>query len=236
MNRFKIGALDVVATGGKDGGGRGDGPVVVLLHGFGASGEDLVGLGRVMDVPQGTRFLFPAALLSLAAEGYPAGRAWWRIDMDALQRGDRRLTTTVPAGLVEARASVDAVLDFVERDWRVPPSRVVLGGFSQGAMLSVDVALRRSEPLAGLAVLSGSVVAEGEWRPLVEQPRSAPLPPVFQSHGRSDPLLPFATAEVLRDLLRVGGAEVTFVPFRGGHEIPPQVLEGFGAFLTKHLR
>src|SRR5580704_832572 len=114
MKKVRIGSLDVVLAGGSDREGGGDGPVVVLLHGFGAPGEDLVGLWRVMDVPQGTRFVFPAALLSLADEGFPAGRAWWRIDMMALQRGDVRLTTEVPVGLEAARASVEAVLDHIE--------------------------------------------------------------------------------------------------------------------------
>jgi phospholipase/carboxylesterase len=235
MRKTKIGALDVILTGGSDREGGGDGPVVVLLHGFGASGEDLVGLWRVLDVPRGTRFVFPAALLSLASEGFPGGRAWWRIDMAALQRGDRRLTTDVPSGLEPARAAVDAVLDHIENDWKVPASRVVLGGFSQGAMLSVDVSLRRKRALAGVAVMSGSVIAEEEWRALLGGARPTPLPPVFQSHGREDPLLPFATAEALRDALKESGQDVTFCPFRGGHEIPPVVLEGLGRFLTRAL-
>jgi phospholipase/carboxylesterase len=139
LKRTKIGDLDVVLTGGTDREGGGDGPVVVLLHGFGAPGEDLVGLWRVLRVPPETRFVFPAALLSLASEGYGPGRAWWRIDMAAIQRGEPRLVTEVPNGLAEARGAVNAVLDQIEQGWKVPSSRIVLGGFSQGAMLSLDV-------------------------------------------------------------------------------------------------
>jgi len=237
MKRTKIGALDVVFTGGSDGDGGGDGSVLVLLHGFGAPGEDLVGLWRALNVPRATRFVFPAALLSLASEGYGPGRAWWRIDMMALQRGDKRLTTDVPVGLEEARAAVDAVLDHIETDWKVPASRIVLGGFSQGAMLSLDVSLRRKTSLAGVAILSGSMIAEAEWRAClaIAPTPERPATPVFQSHGNADPLLPFAVSEALRDALRAAGRDVTWCPFRGGHEIPPPVLEGLGQFVSRVL-
>jgi phospholipase/carboxylesterase len=234
MKRTKLGSLDVVLAGGTDRDGGGDGPVVVLLHGFGAPGDDLVSLYRVLDVPRDTRFVFPAAVLSLAADGFGAGRAWWRIDMAALQRGDLRLTTDVPVGLDAARSAVDGVLDHIEGPWGVPASRIVLGGFSQGAMLSLDVALRRQTPPRAVALLSGSLIAEHEWRALLAgapaQARS-----IFQSHGSLDPILPFPVAEGLRDVLRGAGAEVTWCPFRGGHEIPPPVLDGLGRFITGAL-
>jgi phospholipase/carboxylesterase len=225
----------VVLTGGSDREGGGDGPVVVLLHGFGAPGDDLVPLWRVLDVAPGTRFVFPAAVLSLAAEGYGPGRAWWRIDMEAIQRGDRRLTSAIPEGLEVARAGVDSVLDLIASDWKVPASRIVLGGFSQGAMLSLDVALRRKTPLAGVALMSGSIIAEAEWQKLLAPPRAAGSPAIYQSHGSADPLLPFAVAEALRDMLRAAGLEVTWCPFRGGHEIPPNVLEGLARFVKTAL-
>ncbi len=234
MKKTKIGPLDVVLAGGTDREGGGDGPVAILLHGFGASGEDLVGLWRALDVPKGTRFVFPAGLLSLASDGYAEGRAWWRIDMAAIQRGEPRLVTEVPAGLSAAREAVEAVVAHVEVDWNVPASKIVLGGFSQGAMLSTDVTLRRKTPLAGLAVLSGTLIAATEWAGLLPS-LAKPIPPVFQSHGNGDPILPFALAEVLRDTLKQAGVDVTFCPFRGGHEIPPPVLDGLGTFLTKVL-
>ena len=234
MKKTRIGALDVILAGGSDREGGGDGPVVVLLHGFGAPGDDLASLWRVMGVPQGTRFVFPAALLSLADEGYAGGRAWWRIDMAAIQRGDRPRATDVPVGLEAARAAVEAVVDHIEGDWKVPASRVLLGGFSQGAMLAIDVALLRKASLAGVAVLSGTLIAATEWAThLAALPK--PAPPFFQSHGAADPILPYALAEVLRDTLTKAGLDVTWCPFRGGHEIPPGILDGLGRFATRVL-
>jgi phospholipase/carboxylesterase len=197
---------------------------VVLLHGFGAPGDDLVPLGQYMGVPA-ARFVFPAAPIELGGL-YGDSRAWWRLDLMKLEQdlragkaADRR--HEVPDGLVEVRDQLGRFLDQVKTRYAITDEQIILGGFSQGAMLSLDVALHRETPPAALALLSGTLLAEVEWAP-----RFAKLAgrPIVQSHGRSDPLLPYAIAELLRDKLTAGGAAVEFVPFAGGHEIPPNVL------------
>jgi phospholipase/carboxylesterase len=230
MRVESLGGLTVRITGGEDHEGGGDGPVVALLHGFGAPGDDLVPLARVIDVPRSTRFVFPEAPLSVP--GSAGGRAWWMIDVERFARRDRGedLSREVPAGMPEARERAVAMLDAVEAVLR--PSRLVIGGFSQGAMLSCDVSLRTERPLGGLVLLSGSFVAAGEWTPLM--PRRKGLR-VFASHGRSDPLLPFATSERLRSALNDAGLPVRWVPFNGGHEMPPPALDGLAAFLREVL-
>jgi len=132
-----------------------------------------------------------------------------------------------PAGMTEARRKVTAMLDEVEQRLGGP---IVLGGFSQGAMLSMDVALRTTRELAGLVLLSGTLLAEHEWLPLLAARKGLP---VFQSHGSADPLLPFALAESLRDEMKKAELDVTWTPFRGGHEIPGPVLDGLGSFLSR---
>jgi len=230
MTRRDFGELSVRLTGGSDREGGGDGPLVVLFHGFGAPGEDLVPLGRVMHVPDGTRFAFPAAPIQLPM-GFGDARAWWEIDVMALEqaiaRGEvRDMSGTVPDGLPEARAlAVDAVAALIEA---LGPSRVVLGGFSQGAMLALDVALHSDVELAGLVLMSGTLLAEKEWRARLDARSGLPI---FQSHGRLDPLLSYDIAERLKQMLDEGGLPVTFVPFRGAHEIPPTVLSGVEEFL-----
>jgi phospholipase/carboxylesterase len=194
----------------------------VLLHGFGAPGDDLVSLGDHLG--GNTRYVFPAA--PLAPPEMYGGRAWWMIDLAALEadlrRGGRRdRSAEIPDGLVAARTAMLAALDAIQARYAVPDDRLVLGGFSQGAMLSLDVALHRDRPLAGLALMSGTLIAETEWTPRL--PTLAGVP-VVMSHGRADPLLPFAVAETLRDKLTAAGANVTWVPFSGGHEIPGQAL------------
>jgi phospholipase/carboxylesterase len=248
----EFGGLRVVLTGGTDGRGGGNGPLVVLLHGYGAPGRDLVPLSQVLSVPEGTRFAFPAAPLSLGPDLGPAfmamfdSRAWWPIDIERFERalsglGGRpdlqspavaALMNDVPAGLASARGKLLAALDAMERDLAVPPHRMLLGGFSQGAMLSLDTALRSQRPLAGLLLLSGTLLCKPEWLPLM--PARAGLP-VFQSHGKRDPLLPFFIAEALRDHLQKAKLAVEFCAFPGQHEIPHAILRAASAFITATL-
>jgi phospholipase/carboxylesterase len=229
-----LGGLRVRILGGSDGSGGGQGPAVILLHGFGAGGDDLVPLEKVMAAPKETRFLFPEAPLQLQMPLYDA-RAWWLIDMERLDRAirsgqPRELSKEVPAGLAEAREKLLALLSEVEEKLR--PSKIVLGGFSQGAMLSCDAALRGAHKLAGLVLLSGTIVAEPEWIELMHQRRGLP---VFMSHGTYDPLLPVSEAERLKGLLTRAGLPVEWIGFPGAHEIPGVVLEGLGAFLQRVL-
>ena len=110
--------------------------------------------------------------------------------------------------------------------------RFVLGGFSQGAMVTTDLVLRTDDPPAAACLLSGTLLSEDDWREAA--PARAGLP-VLQSHGRGDPLLAFPEAEALRDLLAAGGLEVTFEAFDGQHEIPIQVLDAVGALIERVL-
>jgi phospholipase/carboxylesterase len=234
MKVEQLGSLKVRLTGGTDGRGGGDGPVVVLLHGWGAPGDDLVPLGQEIDAPRGTRYVFPEAPLSMQM-GFGDSRGWWMLDLEQRQRElaagrARDLSRKVPEGLAEARAKVVALLDDLER--RLAAKQIVLGGFSQGAMLACDVALRTGRPLAGLVMLSGTLLAADEWTPLMPKRKGLR---VFQSHGSMDQLLPSFMAEQLRDLLVQAGLSVEWVGFRGGHEIPSVVLDRLGAFLRAVL-
>jgi len=149
----------------------------------------------------------------------------------AAERGElEAMSREVPLGMAEARARINALLD--ELDARLKPTKIVLGGFSQGAMLACDIALRTDRALAGIALLSGTLLAADEWAPLALGRRGLPA---LQSHGMVDPLLPFAYAEKLRDLLRTGGLDVTWVPFRGGHEIPDTVVQALGRWIRTVL-
>lgn len=247
MKLEQLGGLKVRLTGGTDGRGGGDGPVVVLLHGWGAPGDDLVPLGQEIDSPRGTRYVFPEAPLSFQMGfGDPSStsgpraessgsRGWWMLDLEKRQREiaagrARDLSREIPKGLAEARAKVIALLDELER--RLGSKLMVLGGFSQGAMLACDVALHTGKPLAGLVLLSGTLLAADEWTPLLPKRKGLR---VFQSHGSADPLLPSFMAESLRDLLIQAGLSVEWVGFRGGHEIPGVVLDKLGGFLRAVL-
>jgi phospholipase/carboxylesterase len=209
--------------------------VVVLAHGFGAAGDDLVGLADALEVPPGTVLVFPEALHSLRQfVGRLSGdaRAWWMIDMPALERAigggpPRNLTKEAPVGLEEAREAFVGMLAALGEI--VPLDRLVLGGFSQGSMLALDVALRDPRRmLAGLVLLSTTFLAENEWTPLLVGLRGRS---VFQSHGTTDQVLPYSIAERLTGALTEAGVDVAFEAFAGGHTIPFEVLSRLGAWL-----
>ncbi|HKP58261.1 MAG TPA: hypothetical protein VJV78_16150 [Polyangiales bacterium] len=231
MRTVQIEGLTVRLVGGSDREGGGNGPLVVLLHGYGAPGDDLVPLQRVLNVPREVRFAFPAAPLELPELAAYGGRAWWPIDVLAMQRAAARdRTRETPPGLAAARDIVIGLLEGLSRELQVPSESMILGGFSQGAMLSCDVALRTALPLAGLILLSTTLLCRDEWQPLMAARASLP---VLQTHGLQDPLLPYEAAVELRELWRAAGVNVDWLEFLGAHELPHGVLEAMGKFIRR---
>ena len=231
MRELKLGTLTAHVTGGTDREGGGTGPLVVLLHGYGAPGTDLVPLWRELAVPREVRFAFPEAPLSLDF----GGRAWWPLDMARLQDRFSKsavegLIAEVPPGIEAARSALLEAISLLERDLGAAPERTVIGGFSQGAMLATDLVLRTTRPFGGLVILSGSLISHDEWLPLLAARRGLP---VLQSHGRADPVLPFELAERLHTELAAAGLPVEFLAFNGGHGIPGGALDGLTRMLVR---
>ena len=189
--------------------------VVVLLHGFQMEPGDLVPFAHSLGLP--AWFLFPEAPLAAS----PRGRAWWHIDPAlrdaAIARGPRDFAGQHPPDLPAARARLGALLDEVAAHAAGRP--LVVGGFSQGGMLACDTLLRAPRRLAAMALLSASRIAASEWPPHLASDRLRGLP-VLVSHGEKDPDLAFSAGIALRDALIDAGADVTWVPFDHGHEIP----------------
>jgi phospholipase/carboxylesterase len=214
--------------------GSGEELIVVLLHGFGAPGDDLVSLAHAIRAPQGTRFIFPEAPISFTL-GFGESRAWWMIDIEHIQtmlmegRLDE-LRREVPQGLDAVRAKLDLLLDAVQAKYQVSGTRVVLGGFSQGAMLALDLALHGDRSLAGLILFSGTIMCVERWRKRMPLRKDIPI---LQSHGTVDPVLPYVFADELKGMLVAAGFDHTWKPFMGGHEIPPLVMAAAGEFLAR---
>jgi phospholipase/carboxylesterase len=206
---------------------------VILCHGFGAPGTDLVDCCRAMWQlePQRlsrVRFVFPAGPLTLDEVGMFGARAWWMIDIERLNwmiaTGEfRELRNQSPADLPQRRDSLAALIEWVAGEGRISLERIVLGGFSQGAMLTTDVALRMASPCGGLIVWSGTLLCEAAWKSAAQRQQKFP---VFQSHGRADPILPFEGAVWLREMLIDAGFPVEFREFFGMHEIPLPAMRG----------
>jgi phospholipase/carboxylesterase len=216
--------------------------VVILCHGFGAPGTDLVGLAAELmrcqpRLMESTQFIFPEAPLSLEEFGFDGGRAWWPLDVaklnNAIANGEFRDQRKYnPPELANARKLLTALVDEVRGRTGLPASRIVLGGFSQGSMLATDVALRLDEAPGALSVWSGTLLCEEQWRELAG--KRGPLK-VLQSHGTVDPILPFEAATWLKDLFTESGFSVDFIEFPDVHTIPREGITNFAELLVSLL-
>jgi phospholipase/carboxylesterase len=210
-------------------GGEGP-PTLLLLHGYGSSAEHWEPFAQTIAVPPRTRFVFPEAPeTTVPPDGPIGGRAWWRLDLEShIPPGQRLpdLAETHPPGLDTSATLVRTLLH--DLAWR-PGGRVVLGGFSQGAMVASDIAFTTDDELSALVVLSGTPIDESVWRRGFARRRGLP---VFISHGRSDEILPFGAAERFEHELAAAGLAVTWVPFDGGHEVPTEVVVALNRFLA----
>jgi phospholipase/carboxylesterase len=213
-------------------GGEGP-PTLLLLHGYGATAAQWEPFTHTIAVPPRARFVFPVAPeVTVPPDGPIGGRAWWRLALEEHIPPGRKLpdlSTTHPTGMDVSVAAVRPLLRDLERS---PGGPLVLGGFSQGAMVAAGLAFTGDEPLAALVLLSVTPVDEASWRRAAARRRGLR---VFISHGRADATLPFAAAERLARELSAAGLAVTWVPFDGGHAVPTEVVTALNAFLAPIL-
>ncbi len=200
----------------------GDGPpTLVLLHGYGSRAEDWLQFENKWQLPAGTRRLFPQA----PWRGPGPRRGWWSLRLGSYvpeDGGPPDMSRANPGGIkVAARLVRDLI--------RSEQQPVILGGFSQGAMTSAEIAFQSDQQLAALILLSGTTVNEDAWAEHFAGRRDLPI---FIAHGRWDGVLSFAIMERFQARLKAFGMNVTWYPFDGGHDIPIGVIEAVNGFVT----
>ncbi|MEZ5844530.1 MAG: dienelactone hydrolase family protein [Hyphomicrobiaceae bacterium] len=169
--------------------------VVVLLHGYGADGHDLIGLADAWRAAlPDTLFLAPDAPERIS--GYLGGRQWFPLD--------RRDAGELRGGVLAARPLVDRYLDGVLDETGVEPDRLALFGFSQGAMMALHVGLRRAAAPAAILAYSGRLAA-----PELLTAEIACRPPVLLVHGMEDGIISVDALAEARESLRRAGVPVT---------------------------
>jgi phospholipase/carboxylesterase len=186
---------------------------VILLHGYGSPPDDLVPIADVLAARVPARFVVPAS--PLPWHGDMRGRVWFDQHHEDANREIR-----------VARATIDHLVETSG----VPSEHVIVAGFSQGAILSIEMALAGRHRLGGIAALSGRALGH----PASSYRRLSGLP-IFESHGRADPMVPFARGETFVTRAREAGADVTFVPFEGVHEIPDAVIDALATWLAARM-
>ena len=207
----------------------------IILHGYGANNDDLFSLGENFNhlLKKNIDWYFPEGPLDLSMSPYFRSRAWFPIDLEAMQRSiatgePRFLADRLPPGLFDAR---DLVMKLVNEIFPLY-DKVLIGGFSQGAMLSTECLLNFSEKFCAGLLLSGNLLCQERWQDLA---KNAHRLKIFQSHGMSDAILSFSGATDLEKLLLKAGHQVSFMKFSGAHEIPFEVLKSAGMFLHEIL-
>jgi phospholipase/carboxylesterase len=212
----QVAALSAVVRGGEGP------PTLVMLHGYGSNADDWLQFEHKFQLPSGARMIFPAGPL----RGPNGARGWWWLNIEGhIPDGQRfpDFSTASPGGIKIASRMVLKLIADVK-------GPVVLGGFSQGAMLSGEIAFQTDRELAGLVLLGGTTVNEAAW---IERLPTRRHLPIFIAHGRFDGVLEFARMERFQARLRDAGLNVTWFPFEGGHNIPDAVITAMNAFLAR---
>ncbi|HEY0212636.1 MAG TPA: dienelactone hydrolase family protein [Paenirhodobacter sp.] len=199
--------------------------VLVFLHGYGADGADLLGLSAPLSehLPD-TLFLAPDAPEPCRAT--PFGRQWFPIPWL-----DGSSDEAAAQGLAAAARDLNACLDGILADEGIGADHLALFGFSQGAMMALEVAPRRAEVLAGVVACSGRLL-----RPDRLPAEAISKPPVLLLHGDEDAVVPFEDLGLAGDALVSAGFETYAHVMRGsGHGIAPDGLGVAVSFLKDRL-
>jgi phospholipase/carboxylesterase len=202
--------------------GRDPRSMVILLHGYGSNGADLMGLVPYWraSLPD-TVFMAPNA--PEPCPGAPGGYQWW--SLTDLGRESRA------AGVRQAAPLVNAFIDMHRAAYDLPNSKVALVGFSQGTMMALHVGPRRSEALAGIVGYSG-MLADAE----ALQAEVKTKPPLLLVHGDADQMVPFAAmAQAEAECERLGFEVDTYAAPGLGHSIDEAGLRLGGDFLARVL-
>jgi phospholipase/carboxylesterase len=184
-------------------------PLVILLHGFGASMLDLVSLCRSIH-PSGYVYICPNAPLEVSVGAGMNGYAW-------MPPGDSR----TPEDADRSDELLATLFDEVIDHYGVAPGQAILGGFSQGGMMTYRCGLTNPFTFRGLVVLSGRVPDADGLRSRLPPIRSQRI---FVAHGAMDSLISVADARESRDFLKAEGYRPEYQEYAMGHEINNDVL------------
>ena len=206
---------------------------VVWLHGLGADGHDFAPI--VPEVVQrgwpAIRFVFPhAPMRPVTINNGMRMRAWYDIRDLGFEGtvGDRADAAGVGASVAQVEALIAR-----EHERRIPASRVLLAGFSQGGAIALSAALQRKEPLAGVVALS-------TYLPLASQAEGAPTgsatsQPVFMAHGTQDPVVPFAAGQRSAERLRAMGFDVEWHAYPMQHQVCAEQIRDLGQWVSRRF-
>lgn len=187
---------------------------LVLIHGRGTSEHDLLPFLDILDPERRLTGITPGGPLALP----PGGRHWYVVSR---------------VGFPDPETFA-ASYELLQRELDVPWERTIVGGFSQGAVMSYALALGAGRPTpAGLIALSGFIpTVPGVWEPDLDRPDL----PVFVTHGRRDPVIGVEFGRGAHELLRDAGVPVEYHETDAAHHVDPRVLALLPGWVDRVLR
>jgi phospholipase/carboxylesterase len=202
---------------------------VILLHGLGANGHDLMDLVPYLQLPQNhrIRFIFPhAPSRPITLNNGYVMPGWY--DITGLTEASREDL----AGLSQSLEMIEKIIK-QQIEQGIPARKIMLGGFSQGGALTLFTGLQQAEPLAGLVVLS----AYFPCATYVEANLSSESKqmPIFIAHGTQDPIVPYAWGQQMDQKLKGLGFPTQWHSYLMEHSICQPEIQALGAFIQKCL-
>ena len=195
--------------------------IVVLLHGYGSSGADMIALApHWQEVLPDALFLAPHAPQRCGMMG--AGYQWWGLSGFA--------PAALAAGAASAAPAIDAFIDRKLAQYGLTEAELALIGFSQGTMMALHVGLRRSKAVAAVVGYSGMLTS------VADLTKDFARPPVLLIHGTADPVVPVAALHMAEsELKRIGVPVTTHVSFGVPHSVDPVGMRLGRNFVAKAL-
>jgi phospholipase/carboxylesterase len=196
-------------------------PLLLMLHGVGSRERDLFDLAEYLD----RRFFIVSARAPNALG--PDSYAWYPVEFTA---DDTIIDFEVAE---DSRSILLRFIDELIEAYLVDPKRVYLMGFSQGATMSLSIALTRPDKVAGIVVMSGRLLPE--IRSMIADPTALTGLPIFMVHGRADPIVPIAQARATRAELAKLPVALTYHEYTMGHQVTVESMKDIVAWLKARL-
>jgi phospholipase/carboxylesterase len=201
---------------------------IIFIHGLGDSGHGWSDLARypIFDGLGPISFVFPHANnMPVTLNGGLMMPSWYDIDLTQREREDE-------AGLRASQAQIEALIAR-EKARGIPASRIVLAGFSQGGVMTLQTGLRHPEKLAGLICLSCYLPLASKVA--AERNAAATDLPIFMAHGRYDQVVQMTWGVQSRDKLAALGYQVEWHEYPMEHSSCPEEYRDIGVWLRKVL-
>lgn len=201
-------------------GGRKPEQLVIMCHGVGSDGDDLIGLAPYFQkVLPGARFVSPHAPYNF--DGAPSGYQWFSLQDMSLETRNKGTRASAPI--------LDAFIDEQLAACGLEDKDLALVGFSQGTMMSLHVGLRRAAPCAGIIGYSGMLIDPDSLGSEI-----ASKPPVLLCHGQSDDVVPFDFMPAALEVLRQAGVSAEGLARPGlGHGLDDDSVKAGMFFLAE---